>query len=420
MDQGAAGVNAAPPKSFLDAFAPIATQEEAEAGQDNEKRMTPLRAQQHLLAKGVPNTRSVIAGDGLMGGGTLEANRTVALNSDSIASLALADSAVQSVNGKTGGSISLTKSDVGLDNVDNTSDANKPISTATQSALDSKADSSVNISTGTGLTGGGTLTENRTIALNTASIASLGKADTALQAPGGAAGQILAKSSNADNDVDWVTSETATAVSYGPQELTEAQQAQARNNIGAQQAGATLEALAALEGYANTFPYFTGPDTMGIATLTDAARALLTLIGTAAADQMPYFTGSSEAGITPLTAFARSILDDASGAAMWGTMGGDQSLTQNGWCKLPGGLIIQWGGHWSGAGESFSFPMAFPNACYIVLGSKSQTAMAPDNVYDNWQIASYNTAYAFVAGRRITAGSVVKANVTGAWVAIGR
>lgn len=34
--------------------------------------------------------------------------------------------------------LSLTKSDVGLANVDNTSDANKPISTATQTALDGK------------------------------------------------------------------------------------------------------------------------------------------------------------------------------------------------------------------------------------------------------------------------------------------
>jgi hypothetical protein len=33
----------------------------------------------------------------------------------------------------------ITKSDVGLDNVDNSSDANKPVSTATQSALDLKA-----------------------------------------------------------------------------------------------------------------------------------------------------------------------------------------------------------------------------------------------------------------------------------------
>lgn len=36
------------------------------------------------------------------------------------------------------GNIDLTKSDVGLGNVDNTSDANKPISTATQTALNAK------------------------------------------------------------------------------------------------------------------------------------------------------------------------------------------------------------------------------------------------------------------------------------------
>lgn len=45
--------------------------------------------------------------------------------------------AVDSVNGLTG-VVVLTKSNVGLGNVDNTSDLNKPISTATQSALDAK------------------------------------------------------------------------------------------------------------------------------------------------------------------------------------------------------------------------------------------------------------------------------------------
>jgi trimeric autotransporter adhesin len=44
---------------------------------------------------------------------------------------------VQTVNGYTG-SVSLTKSDLGLSRLDNTSDANKPISTATQAALDAK------------------------------------------------------------------------------------------------------------------------------------------------------------------------------------------------------------------------------------------------------------------------------------------
>jgi hypothetical protein len=46
---------------------------------------------------------------------------------------------VTSVAGKTG-AVALAKADVGLNNVDNTSDAGKPISTATQSALNNKVD----------------------------------------------------------------------------------------------------------------------------------------------------------------------------------------------------------------------------------------------------------------------------------------
>lgn len=62
---------------------------------------------------------------------------------------AKADTAVQSVNGKTGTSVTLVKGDVGLGNVDNTSDLNKPISTATQSALDLKANINSPALTGT-------------------------------------------------------------------------------------------------------------------------------------------------------------------------------------------------------------------------------------------------------------------------------
>jgi hypothetical protein len=50
----------------------------------------------------------------------------------------IAGGAVTSVNGYTG-VVNLVKGDIGLGNVDNTSDLNKPISTATQSALDGKA-----------------------------------------------------------------------------------------------------------------------------------------------------------------------------------------------------------------------------------------------------------------------------------------
>lgn len=52
---------------------------------------------------------------------------------------ALPPAPVASVAGKTG-AVSLVKADVGLGNVDNTSDANKPISTAQQAALSGKTD----------------------------------------------------------------------------------------------------------------------------------------------------------------------------------------------------------------------------------------------------------------------------------------
>lgn len=48
---------------------------------------------------------------------------------------------VSSVAGKTG-AVALVKADVGLGSVDNTSDLGKPVSTATQTALDGKANTS--------------------------------------------------------------------------------------------------------------------------------------------------------------------------------------------------------------------------------------------------------------------------------------
>jgi len=117
-------------------------------------------------------------------------------------------SGVTSVAGRTG-DVTLAKGDVGLGNVDNTSDASKPVSTATQTALNTKANSShthsvsdltqsgaeidyiltwdgawlpteptvvrgiigaapasTTVGAGTGLTGGGDLTANRTLAVS--------------------------------------------------------------------------------------------------------------------------------------------------------------------------------------------------------------------------------------------------------------
>jgi hypothetical protein len=75
----------------------------------------------------------------------LNGSTTLTLPSASGTIATLADitgsvSGVTSVNTRTG-AVTLTKSDVALDNVNNTSDASKPISTATQTALNAKVGS---------------------------------------------------------------------------------------------------------------------------------------------------------------------------------------------------------------------------------------------------------------------------------------
>jgi len=83
----------------------------------------------HLPATGTGNNGKVLTAGATAGSATWQP---------------LPTSPVVSVAGKVG-AVALTKTDVGLSSVDNTSDAAKPISTAMQAALDSKAN--VNAST---------------------------------------------------------------------------------------------------------------------------------------------------------------------------------------------------------------------------------------------------------------------------------
>jgi hypothetical protein len=76
--------------------------------------------------------------------------------------------AVRTVAGRSG-DVVLGASDVGLGNVNNTSDQVKPISEPQQTALTAKADVARQIATGAGLIGGGDLGANRTIAADIAS-----------------------------------------------------------------------------------------------------------------------------------------------------------------------------------------------------------------------------------------------------------
>lgn len=83
----------------------------------------------NLPAAASANANAVVAAD------NAAATATEKVTLAQIATLANASAPVQSVAGKTG-TVTLAKGDVGLGNVDNTSDANKPVSTA-QAAADS-------------------------------------------------------------------------------------------------------------------------------------------------------------------------------------------------------------------------------------------------------------------------------------------
>lgn len=190
--------------ALADVTRPYSTEAQARAGVDAASTMTPERVSQAIETLGgqrfassqqgnkadtaVQPTLEIMAGEGLSGGGTLANNITLALSSTSLASLARADSAVQPAR---------------------------------------------RIVAGIGLVGGGDFSADRMLSLSETTRASLAKADTALQGPGGKAGQVYTKQSDADGDAIWQNVEAATAVSYGPQDLSEEQKEQARNNIGA-------------------------------------------------------------------------------------------------------------------------------------------------------------------------------------------
>lgn len=144
----------------------------------------------------IESTRNITAGYGLTGGGDLSTDRTLNVVSandgitvnpdniqlnviDTIVSTSvtqplsanqgkiLNDSKVpntRTINGyPLSDNITLTKTDIGLSNVSNLAPSDLPISTATQTALNGKVNTSRQVIAGTGLTGGGALTSDITL-----------------------------------------------------------------------------------------------------------------------------------------------------------------------------------------------------------------------------------------------------------------
>lgn len=109
---------------------------------------------------------------------------------------------VTSVAGKTG-AVTLVKGDVGLGNVDNTSDANKPVSTAQQAALDAKANLNSPALTGTPTAPTAAVGTNSTQIANTAFVQAVVAA--LVNGAPGALDQLSELAAAMGNDPDFAT-----------------------------------------------------------------------------------------------------------------------------------------------------------------------------------------------------------------------
>ena len=136
-------------------------------------------------------SKQIISGNGLTGGGDLSADRTlnvasandgITVNADNIQLNTIDNvtttSTTKPLSANQGKVLNdninvhkdnidnphdVTKAQVGLSSVDNTTDLDKPVSTAQQTALNLKVDKAKQVIAGNGLTGGGDLSADRTL-----------------------------------------------------------------------------------------------------------------------------------------------------------------------------------------------------------------------------------------------------------------
>lgn len=151
--------------------------------------------------------------------------------------------------------------------------------------------------------------------------------------------------------------------------------------------------LLGLTGAADKLIHLDNTGTAALADLTELALAILaapdssTLLSeigaqpdsdilsalaglTPVADRFPYFTGAAAIALATLTAQARTLLAAADGAAQFQAMGAAGTLAQNGFTRLPNGLIVQWGQSGGGGPTGIvTLPTAYPNANWLVVGS---------------------------------------------------
>lgn len=93
-------------------------------------------------------------------------------------------------------------------------------------------------------------------------------------------------------------------------------------------------------------------------------------------------------------------------------------LTQNGWQRLPSGLILQWGAIFTATDSIITYPIVFPTGALQISGSAYQTATGPSEAV-TCSFRELLRATAIAQPRTITNLGVSTQQTTVFWLAIG-